>query len=348
MAQKNIPTATTVPRLKLGEYGFVGLKMSNGWIMEESRRDLRWPWSTQTFKQMAMDATIASAIAVYEMQIARVPWYVKPHPEATEEEKKRAKIIETMMTDMEHSWFEFIKEVSSVFTFGFCVNEKVYRRRTYSNGSKYNDNYIGIKKLPVRSQDTISRWLWTDDSRELVGVEQVFTYVDTFKASNEVPYKVTIPRNKFLLFRTNAKRNNPNGQSPLVACYVAWKIKSTLEETEAVGMTRDLRGVPVLEIPPRYMSPDASEDERRVYEYYQTMIRNLHKNEQTGIILPNAYDPESKQKLFEFNLLGVNGQKTFDSNAIITRWNNAILTALFADLLRKLCALTQQCVLKTH
>ncbi|HET8685613.1 MAG TPA: hypothetical protein VFM18_02975, partial [Methanosarcina sp.] len=279
-------------------------------------------------------ATIASAISVYEMQIARVGWHVKAHPEATEAEKNRAKLIQTMMDDMEHSWFEFIKEVSSMYTFGFCVNEKVYRRRTYSNGSKYNDNYIGLRKLPVRSQDTISRWLWTDDSRDIVGVEQVFTYVDTFKTSNDVPYKVTIPRNKFLLFRTDAKRGNPNGRSPLVSCYVAWKIKATLEEHEAIGISRDMRGIPILEIPPKYMSADASDDEKAVYEYYKLMIRNLHKNEQTGVIIPNAYDPESKQPLFKFSLLGVGGQKTFDTNAIIGRWNNTILTALFADVLK--------------
>ena len=340
MAENN-STTPPVPRLKMGEYGYVGLKTANGWIMEDSRRELRWPYSMQTFKQMAMDATIASAIAAYEMQIARVPWCVKPPADATEEEKDRAKIIETMMGDMEHTWFEFIKEVSSFFTFGFCVNEKVYRRRTYSNGSRYNDNYIGLKKLPIRSQDSISKWLWSDDSRELIGLEQSLLPFNNGETVSNLPNKVTIPRNKFLLFRTNAKRNNPCGQSPLAACYVAWKVKATLEDSESVGLSRDMRGIPILSIPPRYMSPDATEDEKAVYLYYQNMIRNLHRNEQTGIIIPNAYDPESKQKLFEFGLLGVTGQKTFDTNEIITRWSNAILTALFADLLRKLCALTQ-------
>lgn len=347
MAETN-SQAGAVPRLKLGEYGYTGLKMSNGVIMEESRRELRWPHSIVTFKQMAMDATIASAIAAYEMQIARVPWVIKPHPEATDEEKKRVGIIQTMMGDMEHTWFEFIKEVSSKFTFGFCVNEKVYRRRTYSNGSKYNDNYIGIRKLPIRSQDTISKWLWSTDSRELTGVEQKLSYLNNPDAMNTLPDKVVIPRNKFLLFRTNAKRNNPNGNSPLAACYVAWKIKATLEEAEAIGVTRDLRGTPILSIPPRYMSPDATDEEKAVFEYYKNLIRNLHKNEQSGIIIPNAFDPESKLPLFKFELLGVGGQKTFDTNEVITRWNNTILTALFCDLLRKLCALTQQCVLKTH
>ena len=40
----------------------------------------------------------------------------------------------------------------------FCVNEIILRKRLESKGSKFNDGKIGIRKLPIRSQDSISKW----------------------------------------------------------------------------------------------------------------------------------------------------------------------------------------------
>ena len=51
-------------------------------------------------------------------------------------------------------------------------------------------------------------------------------------------------------------------------------------------------GTPCVSIPPIYMSPDATVEQKAVYEYYKNMVRNLERNEQSGIILPNAYDPD--------------------------------------------------------
>jgi hypothetical protein len=94
-----------------------------------------------------------------------------------------------------------------------------------------------------------------------------------------------------------------------------------------------MAGLPVLYLPPRYMSEDASQEEKEIYAYYQRVIRNLQFNEQAGLILPQAFDPESRQKLFEFTLMGTQGGKSYDSSGIITRYNNEILTTFFADIL---------------
>ncbi|WP_230683126.1 hypothetical protein, partial [Streptococcus pneumoniae] len=75
---------------------------------------------------------------MFELMISRVKWNVAPTG-GTELEMAKAKFVEQCMNDMEHSWFNFIKEVVSMYTFGFCVNEKVYRRRYKNQGSKYND-----------------------------------------------------------------------------------------------------------------------------------------------------------------------------------------------------------------
>lgn len=328
-----------IPRLRLSEMGTLGLKQVKGQIYEESRKELRYPEAAKTFRLMAQDATVASALSLFEMMISQVDWQVDTGTDDSPEMAAKAKFLRECIDDMEHTWREFIKEVTSEFTYGFSVHEKVFRRRLHANGSRYNDGKIGIKKLPVRSQDTLKEWVYSDDGRDLIGVKQ-----DLASVQNGLRYvqlagsnggtEITIPRKKFLLFRVDPKRDNPEGQSPLRNCYFAWKYRTVIEEQEAVGVTRDMNGMPTLYIPPRYMSEDASDAEKAIYDYYKRIIRNIQNNEQSGMILPQAFDPESRQPLFKFELTSTQGSKMYDTDAIIRRWDNKILMTLFADMLK--------------
>lgn len=322
-----------IPRMRMSEVGYVGLNAINGRIYEESRKELRWPESIKTFKKMSVDTTIFSALQLFELMVSRVPWSVAVPEGAKETTLQRAKFIESCMHDMEHSWPSFIQEVTSVFTYGFCVNEKVYRRRYNKNGSKFNDGLVGLKKLPIRSQDTIYKWLFSEDGRELIGLEQnLSNTTDSYRYIDQTQVKIS--RNKFLLFRTNVKKDSPEGRSPLIGTYHSWKYRMAIEEQEAIGVTRNLSGMPVLSIHPRYMATDASDPEKDIYLYYQKVIRNIQNNEQSGLILPAAFDPETRQPLFDFKLMSVQGTSQYDTTEIINRYDNKILMALFSDLLK--------------
>lgn len=335
----NLQQGESSVRLRMGEQGYLGLRISNDQIYEEAREELRWPRSVQTYYEMANDATIASALSLFEMMISRVKWSVYVPKDASPELQKRAKFVEQCMHDMDHSWFAFIKEVTSCFTYGFSVHEKVFRRRLRKNGSRYDDGLVGLKKLPIRSQTTISKFLFDPNGRELEYVVQDLNLVPDAQryASLLQQYpngELKLQRNKFLLFRTDVARDNPEGKSPLSKVYVSWRYMQEIKEQEAIGITRDLAGMPTLYLPPRYMSADASPEEAQVYEYYKRVIRNIQMNEQSGLILPQMFDPESRQPLFKFELMGTQGGKSYDTNKIITRYSNEILQALFADLLK--------------
>lgn len=332
--------ATPIPRLRLGELGGVGLKKVGGTIVEESRRELRFPEANRTFRTMAQDATIHAALSLFEMMISRVEWTPDLGIDPDEAMRKRGQFLQECIEDMEHTWRSFIQETTSALTYGYSIHEKVYRRRYWSNGSKYNDGKIGFRKLPIRSQDTISKWLYSADGRELIGVQQSLSNISDggLRYGNLVSLTgsgiIDIPRKKFLLFRVDAKRDNPEGNSPLRGCYNAWKYRTLIEEQEAVGVTRDMNGMPTLYLPPRYMSEDATPAEKNIYEYYKQVIRNIQMNEQSGLILPQTFDPESKQPLFKFELTSTMGSKMYDTDVIIKRWDNKILMVLFADMLK--------------
>lgn len=330
-------TAPGIPRLRLGEIGSTGLKQVNGTILEERRPELRFPRACRTFQMMAEDPTIKSALDLFEMMMSRVDWEVDLGVDPDEAMKARGKFLEECMHDMEHSWYSFIKEVTSFYTYGFSVHEMVFKRREGYPVSKYNDNKFGLKKLPIRSQSTITKWLYSEDGRNFLGCEQSLANVvngDRYVNLGNKDGTVEIPAKKMLLFRVDAKRDSPEGNSPLRACYNAWRYRVEIEEQESVGVTRDMNGMPTLYLPPRYMSEDATEAESAVYEYYKRVIRNIQMNEQSGLILPQAFDPDSRQPLFKFELTSSQGSKMYDTDAIIRRWDNKILQALFADMLK--------------
>jgi len=81
------------------------------------------------------------------------------------------------------------------------------------------------------------------------------------------------------------------------------------------------------------MSPDASPEQKLIYESYKNIIRNIQNNSQSGLILPSNVDPDTRQKLFDIQLLSTEGKKNFDTTEVKTYYQNLIYTGLFADIL---------------
>ena len=250
MAQDNLNLKQgDAPPLKVQqrEIGTTGLSITTtGEVTEEAKRELRFPASIKTYKQMYNDPIIKAGLTLVQMMISKVEWYVLDPENASEEDKKKAEFIRQCMSDMEHSWEDFINEILSFLVYGFAPFEKVYRKRNSRNGSKYNDNLIGWRKIAIRSQDTIHKWKWSDDGRKLEGVYQDLSKVDNSTGRVDFYHKnkdkkvdgLFIPKKKLLLFRVEPKRDNPLGHSPLNACYVPYKIRTVLEEQESIGITR--------------------------------------------------------------------------------------------------------------
>lgn len=332
MPENNLDSDKAPLRMSKGQISRSALYSLNGKILEECNRDLRWPYCMNTYKKMFKDSTIAPALNLMEMSISKVKWEIKI-PEGYEEElKEKADFLRSVMNDMEHSWYDFIKRSSTFNRFGFAPVEKVYRRRLKSRGSKYDDGLIGLESLPLIDQDSVAQWEFDEAGRHLTGLRQ---WDRRPKGPDNFEYTYTydptpIPRKKFLLFRADPIKNNPEGNSPLNGVYVAWRFKTELEKFESMGVSQDLRGLKVLKIPARYMSEEADEAEKQTYDAFQRQIANIHKGEQSGIIIPSDMDDQGKP-MFDFKLESVMGQSTYNVHEIISRWRKEIITGLLCQ-----------------
>lgn len=314
--------------LRKSQMSYNGIAVIAGQIVEDCNEDLRWPQCMETYKLMAKDATVAPALNLMEMAIAKAEWSVRI-PEGYEEElKDKAEFLRSCMDDMEHTWNDFIRSASTFNRYGFAALEKVYYKRTKENGSKHNDGLYGIKKLPLISQDSIKSWYWSKDGRTLRGLKQ---WVNIPTGEDEIQSyrvdKIDIPRKKFILFRADPQKDSPIGTSPLNSVYIAWRFKTELERQESVSIANDLRGLKVFKIPPRYMSESANEEEKETYEVFKQMLRGMHSGEQSGVIIPSAYDDQGKP-LFDFNVISVMGQASNNLDQIILRYKNDIVTGI--------------------
>jgi hypothetical protein len=333
------PGTNEIPPLTLGETGYTGLAVLGGNVFEDCQKELRWPCAGETYKKMAKDGAVAPALELVEMMVARVPWTVKI-PEGYEDElEQKADFLRQCIEDMDHDFQSFIKQIVSFNRYGFSVAEKVYRYRRKENGSKYDDGLIGIKKLAIRSQDSIDGWKWKNKGRELAGLYQNVVvpgrnedYSGWDISYSEETQRKFIPRKKFLLFRNNPIKDSPTGISPLNGCWQAWKYKQAYMESEAIRCANDVNGFKILYLPPQYMKEDATESDKAVFEEYKRILANIHQSKQSGIILPLITD-ENGNKMFEFEIKTVNGRSSYDTNQIIQRYNAEILTCLFADFL---------------
>lgn len=324
--------------VSLNELGYLGLKVVYKTIMEEADNRLRFPRIIREIDEMKKDSMVAAALHLYHMMISKPDWKVVAPIGASAKTIERANFVQECMHDMEHSWQDFISEVCSFVDYGFAINEIVFRRRLKENGSKYNDGLIGLRKLPPRSQSTITGWVFSDDGRELLYVEQSLRNLTNQSQFEKLIEKngtdIRIPRKKFLLFNTDPQHGNPEGTACLKASWVAWQYKKIVQDSEMLGISRDLQGVPLAKIPARFLSNDASPEDKAVGDYVKNLVRNMQNGQQAGVVLPSDSDPESRLPLFELQLLQSNGSKGYDTTEILKRYNAEILVTLYADLLQ--------------
>jgi len=337
-------TEPSLPNLTFTEIGYNGLSVINGRVLEECNYELQWPHCVKTFKDMAKDGTIAPAIDYVQKKIGKVPWNVKAPKGYEEELKNEVLFLQTVMRDMDHSWPSFIKETASFAHLGFCIHEIVPRKRLKIRGSRFNDGFIGIKKLALRSQDTIIGWNYKNKGRDLKSIVQKvnkpsnratygnLTAIPDSINSDNMKSEKEIPLSKCLHFKNNPQKGNPLGLSPLIGCWRAWKFKQAYEEAESNGVSADVHGFKKLTMPSHYMTESASDDQKATFEHFKKALRNMSIGKESGILIPSDTDDAGKP-LVDFEVVSITGSKSYDIDKIIRRYQDEIRTGLYSTFL---------------
>jgi hypothetical protein len=307
------------------ETGVTGLRRAGGYVHEEFLPQLTGYRAIQVFREMRdNDPVVGAILYAIDKLVRQVVWRVQPASTSLEDQKA-AKFLESCLYDMSTSWEDTISEIMSMLPYGWSYHEIVYKRRKGENrdhslSSKYSDGAIGWRKMPIRAQETRQEWLF-DERGGIQGMYQ----------SAPPDYTLTlIPIEKALLFRTTTAKNNPEGKSILRNAYRPWYFKKRIEEIEAIGVERDLAGFPIMYVDPDIMREDAPGWKQTIFNDYKNAIINIRRDQQEGLILPAMYDDANNQ-LYRLELLSAGGGRQFDTNTIITRYDQRIATTVLAD-----------------
>lgn len=216
--------------------------------------------------------------------------------------------------------------ILTMLPFGFSFHELVYKRRLGpdqsdpTKRSRYNDGRIGWRKIAYRAQETRWQWIFGEDG----GIEGMVQW-DPSTGKHAM-----IPMEKALLFRTTVAKGNPEGRSILRNAFRPWYYKRRIEEFEAVGIERDLAGLPVAYVPPSLLAADATDAQKMALGAIVDIVRGIKRNEQEGVVFPLSYD-DAGHRQFELTLLSSGGQRQFDTDKIIARYDQRIAMTVLAD-----------------
>ena len=310
----------------MSEIGSTGLRHFGGQIAEEQLRHLAGIRGLRTYADMRDNDPIIGAIMfIIDKLLRNVKWKVDPADSSTAAADE-AQFVTECMDDMEHSWEELVSEILSMLTYGFSSHEIVYKIRGGSDSedpktySKYGDNRIAWRKLPIRSQETLHEWV-INESGDVTALKQLPVVGGAI---------CTIPADKLLLFRTQSFKNNPQGRSILRNAFRPWYFKKRIEEIEGIGIERDLAGLPIAKVPASLLSSTAGPEEKATLAAIKKLVTNIRRDEQEGIVFPLVYDEQGKE-LYKLELLSTGGSRQFDTSAIVTRYNKTIAMTVVAD-----------------
>src|ERR1035437_304912 len=230
------------------DIGAYGLRAFSGYVRAEFLKQLMGREAQRVYREMLDNSSVVGAIMFAITQAMRkVTWRVEPAND-TAPAKAAAEFVESLMEDMSHTWEEFIIDGLSMLGYGFAVHEIVYKRRNGRRpesppgpkpkadpaSSDYDDGKIGWRRLPIRGQDTITKWFFDPNGQ--------------IKGATQQPYAgptLDIPVEKFLLFRPSTHKNSPEGKSILRNAYRPYYFIKRLEELEAISIER-MNGFPVI------------------------------------------------------------------------------------------------------
>jgi len=315
-SQRSVPVGMTQ------ELGSTGLKQVGGVVIEEWLPQLQGERGIKVWREMSEnDPTVGAVLFAIEMLIRQVDWSVEPASEDPQD-VANAEFLESCMHDMDRPWVSFVSDVLTMLAYGWSVHEIVYKLRRGASGdqpSDHDDGRIGWARLPIRGQDTLLQWVFDDHERVEAFIQ---VHPTTFQ-------RIEIPIGKLIHFRTRERRG-PEGYSILRNAFRPWLFKKRLEEIEAIGIERDMAGLPVAHVPAEFLAASATPDQVAMVTAIKRLVRGIKVNEQMGVVFPMDHDHAGNNR-FKLELLSSSGGSKRPVDPAIRRYKQDIATTVLAD-----------------
>ena len=318
-------TLAETPKRQLPGMSAIGVSgvVQYGGIIYSEDYDRAWQGeeADRTIRRMLNDPVIGAAILGAEMIIRRVAWRVDPADDSDEAEEV-AEFVTSCLSDMTGFWpGDTMARILTYLGWGWSVLSVGYKQRTGRDGdppSQYNDGLIGWDSWNLIPQQTRGGWKF-DDRGRVTGLVQL----DPASFKEHV-----IPIERCLHFRFGNRTNSPEGLTPLRTAFDAWYRKNRIQVIEGIGIERDLAGLPLMRIPGADIQA-----RNEVFSAAQQIVTSIRQDAQAGLVLSSDKD-DSGNYYQEFDLVNSGGGRSINTDTIIRRYANEIVTVFLANVLR--------------
>ena len=335
-----------------GSLGTNGISAVQSWATSLKPYELKYPNNLKTFHEMyTKDEAVGGVLnATYSLISNAFKEWSLSYNTKSSESKKVADLISHYFETMDDckTMKDFARDAATFNQFGFSIVQKDYKR--FDVNSYAEDLPTGVdpermwalsrlRFIPQRSLEDSEPFIIGNGGRDILAIKQSSKW---FKNSSsalqfDIPTEsVTIRRNKFMLMGINVTDSSPMGLSPLEQVWSYWKEKKFFENYQSVGVSKDMAGMPLLEIPIDILDKaynDPSSPEGLLVSSMAKDVASMHAGEQNMMILPSdLQDGSTSTKDYGLKFLGIEGgsSKQFDLQEIINKRREAIYSSFGA------------------
>jgi hypothetical protein len=286
-----------------GELGTTNPRRVGSTLYEDFLPALRGRRAASVYAEMSQnDATIGSILYATEQLIRTVDWTVESDDDVVKD------FLSDNIDGLAHSWDDFISAALTELVYGWSIFETVYRPQ---------DGQVWWEKFGFRTQSSLHEWK-LDDKGQL----------EAFVQTTNTGATVTIPAGKLIHFRTTTGEGRPEGRSWLRRCYRAWFFKKYIEDQIAIGISRELNGLPVMKVPTETLLAGPGNEE---YDTVKSIVTGIKVDEMAGVLVSSDRDPETGELLFELDLLATTGRNKIDAPAYVRSLAMDIASVMLAQ-----------------
>lgn len=251
-------------------------------------------------REMLYNSPIVGALRMaIEMPIRAIEWqFVSDEGE----DDPRLALLNDALAAMSHSWEDHITDALGFLWYGWSMFTITYQ----SDGQR-----VLWRKLRPLAPDTLQRWLIAPDG----GMEGIQQWPHLWP--NPIPIE------RMVVYRFRRARGNPEGESLLRPAWPAWYYVKNIQQIEAIGIERDLAGLPRITLPEHADTSDSDDPTTDVGRARQ-IVRNVRADEIGGLVLPFGW---------QFDLVSSSGPGKVDTDEVIGRYNRQMLMAALSQFL---------------
>lgn len=232
-----------------------------------------------TYTKMMNDAGVDVSMRAAKTPVLGADYFVEPYSSSDQDKLIADFVAGNLLGGMSAPFLNSVEDILHMYEDGYAVLEKVYTEQQWSSSQTGANakTYTMLKKLGIRHPSTITE-IEYDDNGGPVKLTQNAVQAD--KSTTEVDIDFT----KLLIFTFGKRGGELTGRSLLRTAYPHWFYKTHLYKIDAIQKERHSLGVPKGKL-----LPGATQEDRVAL---RQMLRNLHSNEESFMVLPPSLDVE--------------------------------------------------------